>query len=57
VVPHLDSPEHPETELLSRVAAQYESERLPYWPLTDGQALLVDGSDVVTTAARCTTAS
>ena len=44
IVPHLDSPQHPETALLSRVAAQYESEGQPYWALSDGQALVVDGS-------------
>lgn len=43
VVPHLDSPHHPETALLSRVAAAYEAERQPYWALSDGQALVIDG--------------
>jgi dipeptidase E len=43
VVPHLDSPEHPETALLSRVAAKYESEGQSYWALSDGQALVIDG--------------
>ena len=43
VVPHLVSPQHPETALLSRVAAQYESEGQPYWGLSDGQALVIDG--------------
>ena len=42
-VPHLDSPDHPETALLSRVAAKYESEGQPYWALSDGQALVIDG--------------
>ena len=44
VVPHLNSPGHPETDLLSHVAARYESEGQPYWPLTDGQALVIDQS-------------
>jgi len=43
VVPHLDSPKHPETALLSRVAEKYESEGQPYWRLSDGQALVIDG--------------
>ena len=43
VVPHLNSPQHPETALLSRVAATYETEGQPYWALSDGQALVIDG--------------
>lgn len=43
VVPHLDSPQHPESALLSRVAAAYETEGQPYWALSDGQALVIDG--------------
>ena len=43
VVPHLNSPEHPETALLSQVAAKYESEGQSYWALSDGQALVIDG--------------
>lgn len=43
VVPHLDSPQHPETALLSRVAAAYENQGQPYWALSDGQALVIDG--------------
>lgn len=42
-VPHLDSPGHPETELVARVAELYRSERRPYWGLRDGQVLVVDG--------------
>lgn len=48
VVPHLDSPGHPETDVLSRVAAQYESKGQPYWGLRDGQALVFDGARVRT---------
>lgn len=44
VVPHLGSPQHPENALLSRVAATYETEGQPYWALSDGQALVIDGS-------------
>ncbi|MET4093269.1 Type 1 glutamine amidotransferase-like domain-containing protein [Arthrobacter sp. UYCu712] len=46
-VPHLGSPEHPESEALTRVAAAYTQERKPYWALRDGQALVVNGSSVV----------
>ncbi|HEY0239645.1 MAG TPA: Type 1 glutamine amidotransferase-like domain-containing protein [Friedmanniella sp.] len=42
-VPHLRSPRHPETALLARVAAAYDSAGQPYWALTDGEALVVDG--------------
>ena len=43
MVPHLDSPQHPETALLSRVAAAYETQGQSYWALSDGQALVIDG--------------
>ena len=43
VVPHLNSPQHPETALLSRVAATYETDGQSYWALSDGQALVIDG--------------
>ena len=43
IVPHLHSPQHPETALLSRVAAAYETQGQPYWALSDGQALVIDG--------------
>lgn len=43
LVPHLDSPGHPETELVEKVKAFYERERLPYLPMRDGQVLLIDG--------------
>lgn len=44
VVPHLNSPEHPETALLAQVAAAYETEGQPYWALRDGQALVIEDS-------------
>jgi dipeptidase E len=46
-VPHLRSPDHPESEALTRVAAVYAQEGKPYWGLRDGHALVVDGSSVV----------
>jgi dipeptidase E len=45
VVPHLDSPGHPEAELVTEVAARYAAEGQGYWGLRDGQALVVDGAD------------
>lgn len=43
VVPHLDSPEHPESALLGEVARRYEAAGTPYWGLRDGQVLVIDG--------------
>ena len=45
VVPHLDSPGHPETDLLGEVADRYTADGIPFWGLRDGQVLLVDGED------------
>ncbi|MFG1908051.1 Type 1 glutamine amidotransferase-like domain-containing protein [Kribbella sp. NPDC048928] len=43
IVPHLDSPGHPETELLAVVAERYDRSGVPYVGLRDGQALVIDG--------------
>ena len=43
IVPHLDSPGHPETELLAGVAELYERTAVPHLKMRDGQALVVDG--------------
>jgi dipeptidase E len=43
VVPHLDSPGHPETDLVATVAELYDRTGVPYLPMSDGQALLIDG--------------
>lgn len=42
-VPHLNSPGHPETELLEQVAHLYDRSGVLYLPIQDGQALVVDG--------------
>lgn len=42
-VPHLNSPDHPESAILGEVATRYESAGIPYWALRDGQALVIDG--------------
>ena len=43
-VPHLDSPGHPETELVAQVAERYRREGADFWALRDGQAVVVDGN-------------
>jgi dipeptidase E len=43
IVPHLDSPGHPETELLAKVAELYDRTGVPHVKLIDGQALVIDG--------------
>lgn len=45
-VPHLHSPDHPESGALTRVAAAYDRRGQPYWALRDGQALIIHGSSV-----------
>jgi dipeptidase E len=43
IVPHLDSPGHPETDLVAQVRAQYERDGTPYLAMRDGQVLVVEG--------------
>ncbi|GAA1613889.1 MULTISPECIES: Type 1 glutamine amidotransferase-like domain-containing protein [Kribbella] len=43
IVPHLDSPGHPETGLLAAVAETYRRTGVPYLGMRDGQALVVAG--------------
>lgn len=45
VVPHIDSPGHPETEILTTVAAHYQAHGVAHRPLRDGQAIVIDGKD------------
>ena len=45
LVPHVDSPDHPESKVLGEVAAAYRAADVPYLALRDGQALVIDGSD------------
>ena len=45
VVPHLDSPEHAESEVLRGVAERYSAAGEPFWPLRDGQVLVVNGTE------------
>ncbi|MGW6026239.1 Type 1 glutamine amidotransferase-like domain-containing protein [Streptomyces sp. NPDC055099] len=46
VVPHVDSPGHPETEACGVVAANYRAAGVAHRTLRDGQALVIDGVDV-----------
>jgi dipeptidase E len=46
VVPHVDSPEHPETERCTRLAERLDAAGVPHRTLRDGQAIVVDGDDV-----------
>jgi dipeptidase E len=41
-VPHLDSPDHPETELVAKVAAPYRAEGVAFHALRDGEVLVLD---------------
>ncbi|MEV6412685.1 Type 1 glutamine amidotransferase-like domain-containing protein [Kribbella sp. NPDC051718] len=43
IVPHLNSPGHPETELLEKVVEVYERSGVKHLQMRDGQALVVDG--------------
>ncbi|GAA3873356.1 Type 1 glutamine amidotransferase-like domain-containing protein [Streptomyces sedi] len=43
VVPHIDSPGHPETEVLGAVADRYRGRGVAHRTLRDGQALVISG--------------
>lgn len=40
----MNSPGHPETELIEQVRELYDRTAVPYVTLRDGQALVIDGS-------------
>ncbi|MFI6522307.1 Type 1 glutamine amidotransferase-like domain-containing protein [Spirillospora sp. NPDC050679] len=44
VVPHIDSPGHPESEILGMVADRYRSQGTAHRTLRDGQAIVVNDS-------------
>ncbi len=46
-VPHVESAEHPESELLDAVSARYTADGVRHWRLRDGQVLVVDGETTV----------
>jgi dipeptidase E len=43
VVPHVDSPTHPESEALDEVSRRFQAAGTPHLRLRDGQALVVEG--------------
>jgi len=43
VVPHVDSPSHPESAALDRLSRRYAEARIAHVRLRDGQALVVEG--------------
>jgi dipeptidase E len=43
IVPHVDSPGHPENRALEQVADEYRRTGTPHKTLRDGQVLLLDG--------------
>jgi dipeptidase E len=45
IVPHVDSPDHPETERCGAIADRYRAEGVPHRTLRDGQAIVVNGSE------------
>lgn len=45
IVPHIDSPEHPETSMLERVAEIYRRDGIAHRTLRDGEAIVVEGDD------------
>ncbi|MGC0419413.1 Type 1 glutamine amidotransferase-like domain-containing protein [Embleya sp. AB8] len=46
VVPHFDTPGHPESEVLGRVVAEYRASGVPHRTLRDDQVLVHDGDRV-----------
>ena len=46
VVPHVDSPDHPESERLSDLAATLRATAVRHQPLRDGEVLVIDGETV-----------
>jgi dipeptidase E len=43
-VPHVRSPDHPETDACDAASAAYAAARRPHWALRDGEVLLVTGN-------------
>jgi dipeptidase E len=47
IVPHVDSPDHPESADCNRLRALYEEQGKPHYALRDGQALVVHDEETV----------
>ncbi|RJL31033.1 peptidase [Bailinhaonella thermotolerans] len=43
-IPHVDSPDHPESPVLTALAAEHRARGVPVHALRDGQALVVEGA-------------
>ena len=43
IVPHVDSPDHPESRACGLVADRYRAASAPYRTLSDGEVLVIDG--------------
>jgi dipeptidase E len=43
LVPHVDSPEHPDTVRCGEVAAAYQAAGIAHRTLRDGEVLVIDG--------------
>jgi dipeptidase E len=48
IVPHVDSPGHPQTERCNRLATHYRAAGVSYRALCDGQVIVIDGRDDAT---------
>jgi dipeptidase E len=42
IVPHVDSPDHPETERCNALAEHFRAEGVPHRTLRDGEVLVID---------------
>jgi dipeptidase E len=54
IVPHYGSPDHPENAACERVAGRYRAAGIPHRTLRDGEALVIDGDDIVITESAGT---
>ncbi|MDN5853042.1 MAG: peptidase E [Actinomycetia bacterium] len=52
IVPHIDSPEHPESAMLEQVADAYRRDDTPHRLLRDGEALVVEGEETYVVGSR-----
>jgi len=44
ILPHFESPGHPETEAVGRAVERFRAEAMPHRTLRDGQAIVIDGA-------------
>ncbi len=52
IVPHVDSPDHPESPMLEKVADAYRRDGTPHSVLRDGEALVVEGEKTYIVGGR-----